>query len=116
VTPQFTNSSANRTGIVGVATFKRWTPTGAGTAKLQYNGVDSSVTFTGASQFFITTFTVSGTYPASAPVIGMKSTGSGAVSVLYDCGVIVAYIPGAAPFLPQPPFIKQQAVQRAAFN
>ena len=69
---------------------------GTGTAALTLNGVDYTTTFSTAAGI-VTKYLTTPTYPTDASTIGVKSTATTADTILNDCGVLVAYTPGAAP-------------------
>ena len=105
VVPEMTNTTADRAGITGTATFKASVviaPIGNGSPKLTDNGVDFAVTLTTTSALF-TVITDSTSYPSNADGIGMKSTGTTADTFFYEGGTLIAYIPsdGGEPRPPQ---------------
>ena len=63
--------------------------------KITNNGTDTNITLTTTSTLF-TNIVDSTTYPSNAATIGMVSTGSIADTFLYECGILISYIPAAA--------------------
>jgi hypothetical protein len=78
-----------------------------GDPKIMDNGVETSIVLTTTVQMF-TKISTTAVYPTN---IGIRSTGQTPDTYLYECGEILAYIPG--PFQ-QPPFLHNQALRRAA--
>jgi hypothetical protein len=97
VTPQFTDTTANRTGVLGTATFKaakNWDD-----GALVDNG-DSGLVVSialGAADALYTKITDSAVYPSNVAGIGMLGAPSGSVNrfKVYECGTLIAYAPGA---------------------
>lgn len=69
---------------------------GIGTPKITCNGSDTSITLTSSPAYYASAYVTSATYPANAATVGMVSTGVGDVTFMYECGMLVAYIPGGA--------------------
>ena len=67
---------------------------GIGTPKITVNGTDTAITLTNGAALFQEA-TTSATYPSNAATIGMVSTGAGDDTFLYECGIMVAYLPAA---------------------
>jgi hypothetical protein len=70
---------------------------GLGSPKITNNGVDTAIVLTGSPALY-TNIVDSASYPAAADTIGMVSAGAADATSLYECGMLIAYIPagGAA--------------------
>lgn len=100
VAPQFTLGT-NRSGVVATQSLKMNADlVSAGTPALWDNGAATAITLTTTAAIY-TLITDSTTYPSNAAGIGMKSTGATPDTFLYECGTIIAYIPGPVPKGPQ---------------
>ena len=87
VAPQMTGTSA-----AGVdATFSFKLGTGIGDPKIMNNGTETSVVLTTANAFYYNLVNDTN-YPSNAAVVGMRASGDGADTFLYECGVMIAYI------------------------
>ncbi len=65
-----------------------------GSPKIMSNGVETAITLSTASALY-TLITDSASYPSNVAGVGETSTGSVADTFLYDCGIVIAYIPAA---------------------
>lgn len=99
IQPQMTGTSV--AGVVGTASFKT-TSIVAGTPKLVDNGSDIAIVLTNTATLY-SNHTTTATYPSNGNTVGMKSSGSAMDSFLYECGIQIAYIPGAGSGLTQSP-------------
>jgi len=111
VAVSMTNSTANRAGVQGIASFKLASNMYSGTAKLINNGVDVAATLP-LTNGLIYNLATSTEYPATAGVIGLKSTGAYQQTYFMEGGMLIAY--DNSTFLANPPYRKLQAVNRKA--
>lgn len=72
----------------------------AGSPDIMDNGSETAVTLTSTAALY-TKITDSASYPSNAAGIGIRSTGSNADTYLYECGTLIAYIPGAGQDTPE---------------
>ena len=68
---------------------------GVGTPGMALNGAITAVTLTTTSALY-TKIITSTSYPSNVQGIGERSSGAGADTFLYECGVLIVYIPAAA--------------------
>jgi hypothetical protein len=67
-----------------------------GSPDIMDNGTETAIALTTSSALY-TKITDSASYPSNAAGIGMRSGGGSVDTYLYECGTILAYIPGVAP-------------------
>lgn len=85
------------------------TPLSNGTPKIMDNGTETAITLTTSSALY-SILTTTSSYPTNAAAIGMRSSNAGPDTFLYECGMLVSYIPFVyAPtiFRRRPRFFKQ---------
>ena len=79
-----------------VATYKAASGGGSlGTPKMMDNGTETALALTTVSSLF-SLLTDSASYPSNAAGIGMRSSAATPDTFFYECGVLLAYIPGTA--------------------
>lgn len=88
IQPEITDTTANRTGATGTASFKGTTIVNA-TPQLTSNGSDTALTLSTSSALYTVT-TTSASYPSNVAGIGMKS-GAPEETYFYEGGVLIAY-------------------------
>jgi hypothetical protein len=96
--------AASDTGIITVtqAATDAWAsvllalePDTVGSPDIMDNGSESAIVLVETSALYTVT-TDSASYPSNAAGIGMRSSGTGTDTFLYECGTIISYIAGAA--------------------
>lgn len=65
---------------------------GLGSPKITNNGVDTAIVLAATSKLF-TNLVDSASYPSAADTIGMVSAGVADTTSLYECGMLIAYLP-----------------------
>lgn len=93
-------ASADATTVIGA--YKAATGSiSRGDPKLMLNGTEYSKTLTTSNALYTEVITDTN-YPSNAAGIGMRSSGTSADTYLYECGVLVAYIPNFPPAYRRP--------------
>ena len=89
-------ANANATDITSVvAAYKAVTGgTSVGDPKIMVNGTETSLVLTTSNALYTKLYD-SASYPTNAAAIGMRSSGTTADTFMYECGMLVAYIPAA---------------------
>ena len=91
-TGDFTNPSTD--WVACIATYKCSGDSSLGTPKIMNNGTEgSALTLTTAAAAYMN-IVDGGGYPADPAAVGMRSSNSGADTFMYECGMLIAYIPG----------------------
>ncbi len=83
-----------------------------GSPDIMDNGSETAITLTATSSLY-TLITDSASYPSNAAGIGMRSGGGRVDTFLYDCGVVIAYLPFEEPPTGQPAVKRMGGVEFA---